>query len=107
MTIFEDGPAKGQVLMLSRAPYFLRVTQEGKTFDALDLLDDEPRLSETLLCYEQVGTPGVVHINRGRKGGGFYAMANYRFRAIQPADSDMRTLAAWIEWVRVNHPKKL
>lgn len=100
MTTFEDGPAKGQCLMLKRSPRFLRVTQHlhpKETWDALDRLEDEPLVQEKLLAYERVGKPGVCHIHK-RGGGGFYTMASYRFVPTQPSDEQMRTVSAWREW---------
>lgn len=95
MTRFEDGPAKGQVLMLKRAPYFLRVTEADGKWDALDQLDDEPSLSERLFAYELMGKPGVVFM----RPGGTYPAALYRFVERQPTDLQMRDGRAWALWV--------
>lgn len=98
MTTFEDGPAKGQTLMLQRAPRFLRVTQHGATFDALDLMGDVPKPEEKLFVYEIVGEPGRIHINRSGGRGGFFSTGHYRFVSPQPADADMRNFEAWCRW---------
>lgn len=101
MTHFEDGPAKGQTLMLKRAPHFLRVVETDGTWDALDQLDDQPEPQEKIYAYRRVGKPGMVHINTGRKNhGGFFSMAAYRFYSEQPADSQMRDSEQWQQWCR-------
>lgn len=99
MTRFEDGPARGQTLMLKRAAYFLRVVQgaDGK-FDALDQLDDTPKPDEKLFAYEINGTPGMAFVD-GTKCRGAYALANYKVVKNQPTDVEMRTTEAWQEWV--------
>lgn len=99
MTKFEDGPAQGQTLMIRRAPVFLRLTFDGKKWDALDQLDDEPLQNETLHVYRITDMPGHIHLNTGRKpGGGFFPLANYRFYQPQPMDEQVRTFAAWKSW---------
>jgi hypothetical protein len=98
MTRFQDGPAKGQTLMLNRAPRFLRVVEKGGKFDALDQLDDKPEAGEKIYAYEIVGEPGSIHINRGGGRGGFYTMGEYKLVAEQPTDAQMRTLQAWRGW---------
>ena len=76
MTTFTDGPAAGQTLMLSRAPMLLRVTDNGKTRDALNNLDDTPRADERLYAYVTMKEPGVCHISRlPRSQSGWYAIA--------------------------------
>jgi hypothetical protein len=98
MTTFEGGPATGHTLMLRRAPKLLRVVESNGKFDALDQLHDEPRQGEKIYAYEITGKPGMIHINCGRQGGGFYTLSAYRFITPQPADSDMRTNPAWGAW---------
>jgi len=109
MTTFEDGPAKGVVLMLHRSPRFLRITVRpmpgtGKPFpwDALDQLDDTPTPDETLHVYERTDTGAVIH-RRGTYG--CLPVASYRYVADQPADADMRTTEAWRRWCqnRIKH----
>jgi len=98
MTTFQDGPAKGQHLMLRRCARFLRVVEANGKWDALDQLHDEPRPEETLYAYEIVGEPGMMHLNAGRGRGGCYPIATYRLVANQPTDADMRTTEAWHAW---------
>lgn len=103
MTKFLDGPARGQILALKRAPFFLRVSQKprpvqfGKEWDALDQLEDEPWPEETLFVYELAAFTGMAHVRR-TGGGGWYPIAEYRICPVQPADSEMRTTAAWHAW---------
>lgn len=102
MTKFNGGPANGQTLMLKRAPKFLRVTlktERGKPkFDALDQPNDTPEATERIFAYEQFGEVGSAHINMGRKGGGFYTLADYRFVPDQPTDAEMRNSVKWEKW---------
>ncbi len=101
MTHFEDGPAKGQTLMLKRAPQFLRVVEANGKWDALDQLDDKPEPQEKIYAYKRVGKPGMIHINMGRKNhGGFFPMAEYRFCSEQPPDCGMRDKERWQWWCR-------
>lgn len=104
MTRFQDGPAKGQNLMLHRSPKFLRVTEEEGVFDALDEPNDIPRPAEKLYAYERVKNEGMVHINRGRKGGGFYPVSEYRMIANQPSEEVMRSNVAWNDWINGMSP---
>ena len=99
MTRFEDGPAAGQVLSLTRAPIFLRVVlaPDGKV-DALDLLEDTPAQDEKLFAYQRVGEAGMMHVRRSGGRGGWYTVADYRLVKDQPAESDMRSNAAWAKW---------
>lgn len=110
MTTFEDGPAKGQALMLKRAPVFLRVThvpqKVHEAWDALDQPDDEPRASEQLFTYVLTeGGFGFVHI-KASKGGGFYKLASYKLWPNQPTDAEMRDTAKWRAWCKANDPRK-
>lgn len=99
MTTFDDGPAKGYCLSLKRAAQFLRVTKDdlGKV-DALDQPEDVPRSNETLYAYEISQFKGMCHTNRGRNGGGFFAIASYHIVRDQPTDKIMRSLKLWGEW---------
>lgn len=101
MTTFKDGPAQGQRLMLRRAPIFLRVTS-FTVWDALDQPEDTPEPSENLFAYVLAGEPGHCHISTrgkdGRRGGGFYPIAEYRYVEQQPDDATMRDNAAWRKW---------
>lgn len=109
MTTFQDGPAKGQTLMLKRAAMFLRVVQnaEGK-WDALDQPEDTPAMDEKLFAYEITGKPYMVHLNCGRgKGSGFYPGPSYRFVTNQPTDSQMRQASEWDAWCKRQPVKEL
>lgn len=97
-TSFNDGPAKGQKLMLKRAPIYLRVVEAAGKWDALDQVADEPAANETIYAYKVNGQPGSVHINMGRGRGGFYTMADYSICDPQPTDAEMRTREAWCAW---------
>ena len=98
MTTFEDGPAKGQHLMLKCAARFLRVVEANGTWDALDQPTDTPRPEEKLYAYEIAGQPGMCHLNCGRGRGGWYPIASYRFVKDQPPDAEMRSAEAWSRW---------
>lgn len=95
MTRFIDGPAAGKTLMLKRAPLFLRVTQRGDDWDALDQLDDQPAADEEIHVYRLQGQPGSVHMNFGRCRGGLFTTAEYAYFSPQPTDAELRTTAAW------------
>lgn len=102
MTQMHGGPANGQNLMLRAAPRLLRVTlatERGKPkFDALDQPEDRPQSGERLFAYELDGEATNVHVNMGRKGSGWYKLANYKFIPAQPTDAEMRTGTAWLKW---------
>jgi hypothetical protein len=99
MLAFLDGPAADQTLMCRRAPKFLRVVFNGKAWDALDQLSDEPKPTERLHCYLRVRAAGACHIRMSpRKNSGWYAMADYRHYAPQPPDDVMRSTARWRGW---------
>jgi hypothetical protein len=110
VTRFEDGPAKGTILQLHRAPFFLRVTESGGKFDALDQLEDTPRPDEKLHAYKAHGERGMCHIRASGGRSGFYAIATYKLVEPQPTDAQMRDNAAWSEWchaqpeVMAQHP---
>lgn len=105
MTRFQNGPAAGQVLMLKRCPVYLRVVVDGAGhWDALDQLDDTPKLGETLTAYVLVGQPGMCHINRGNGDSGFYPMADYIMCDSQPSQSIMRDPEQWAEWTEASGP---
>lgn len=97
MTRFDDGPAKGKILMLKRAPYFLRavLSPEGK-WDALDQLDDQPEAGEKLFAYEIMEPPGWCFI----RPGGRYPVARYKLVEPQPIEDQMMDEKAWAEWVQ-------
>lgn len=94
MTTFLDGPAQGETLQLKRSPRFLRVTQNGPVFDALDQLDDEPEETEIIYVYEIVEPPrGYVTTTTG-----IYPIAQYRFITPPPGDGLVRRTHAWRGW---------
>lgn len=107
MTRFLSGPAAGRTLALRRAPRFLRVVECAGNFDALDQLDDQPELTETIHVYEIKGEPGRMHIySRGPTPSGWYAVADYEFLPDQPADAEVRTTEAWRAWTLARGLKK-
>lgn len=102
MITFKGGPAEGQSLCLKRAPILLRVVRDSTgNWDALDRLDDMPRLDERIYAYVRDGTPGWVHID-GTRGGRRYGetllSASYYFCEKQPSDEVARNTASWREW---------
>lgn len=98
MTTFENGPAKGNGLALKSAPLFLRVTEAGGKFDALDLPTDTPRPEGKLHAYVRIGEPGSCHMNFGGGRGGFYTLARYFYVPNQPSDEVMRDASKWQQW---------
>ena len=111
MTTFEDGPAKGQCLMLQRTPVLMRVTEEispesGKhKFDALYELHDRPAPHENLYAYTIAQFRGYAFID-GAKFHGRCAMASYKLTATQPTDAEMRDDTLWHNWCVKNDPRK-
>ncbi len=105
MTTFLDGPAKGQSLMLQRAPHFLRVVYDssvtGGKWDALDQLDDRPKAEETVLVYAMEGEPTWMHVRRDRKhgGSGIFRGSTYRFVDPQPSQDVLCSTSLWRAWV--------
>jgi hypothetical protein len=103
MTSFTNGPAKGQTLMLKRAPIFLRVVQDnaGK-FDALDQPKDTPRPGEKLYAYRIREKPGSCHMSMrgatGQRTGGFYTIASYELVEEQPDQATMANADHWGAW---------
>ncbi len=107
MTNFTDGPAKGKVLCLGRAPLFLRVVQCGDdAFDALDMPDDTPEPTEQIYVYHRT-TPkekvGVVHVDfsRGSKRcSAWYRTADYAIFSEQPEERILRDNELWQAWCK-------
>lgn len=99
MVSFIDGPAAGKVLMLRRAPKFLRVVESHGQWDALDQLHDTPQPEETLHVYQLKGKVMNCHVKM-RKGGGWFVMARYELCLEQADESSMRENAAWQAWCR-------
>ena len=110
MTRFLDGPAvESKMLLLKRAPHFLRVVQgPNGDWDALDQLDDRPSADEKVFAYEMVGEPTFCHIRRDKRAGGsgLYRGGTYRIVAEQPTDEQMRSTALWRDWcsARIGKP---
>lgn len=99
---FADGPAQHTSLQLARCPLFLRVVRdvEGR-WDALDLLDDEPRPGETITVYRLRSSDGTCHIDfteGGRRKGKWLRMATYALSPAQPDEATVRSTAAWRKW---------
>lgn len=106
MTIFNGGPANGKVLNLKRSPLYLRVTQAGDRFDALDQLSDEPRQGETVFAYHRSCEPGMMHINAKGGAGGFFSFATYGYIAEQPSLAELMDTTLWREWCRHMEARK-
>ena len=107
MTHFLDGPAKGRVLELQRAPVMLRVVMEvvkgSPHFDALDQLDDTPEPSEFIYLYKLASNDGVMHVDgrdpkTGKRYGRTVRMNSYRLYPDPPADEILRDTQRWREW---------
>ena len=98
MTIFNGGPANGRVLMLKRSPLYLRVTQDGRSFDALDQLDDAPKPGEKVFAYARVGAFGMMHVNSRKSCGGFFTFASYSFIEAQPIADALVEQEKWRQW---------
>jgi len=108
MIEFADGPAKGVVLQLQRAPLFLRVVStDCGSFDALDLLSDTPAVNETIHVYRREGAAGAVHIcftgKRGRREGAWLATGTYRLCSTQPDDATVRDTKLWRAWATARY----
>lgn len=111
MTTFNNGPARGKLLSLKRAPFFLRVCvgpilddtdHDNAKIDALDQPHDEPSKHEQLFAYRLTAKPGHIHINaRGGKGG-FFPLADYTLVDTQPSDAVMRDRKTWVQWCEAN-----
>ena len=102
MVKFLDGPAAGVTLSLHRAPVLLRVVRSRNgNWDALDQLDDEPKPSETIHVYRLASEVTNIHLcirGKGKRGSGWYAMAEYRELPEQPGDEHTRSTEAWRAW---------
>jgi hypothetical protein len=101
MITFQDGPAAEAKLFLQRAPYFLRVTDDGKKFDALDQPNDRPNENESLHCYrmsEFYGRAFYDGTRGGRRTGWSSMVAKYKYNEEQPPDATMRDNDLWVKW---------
>lgn len=100
---FADGPAAEALLMLKRAPLFLRVVYNAteQRWDALDQLTDKPAATELIFVYRRQGEAAVAMIDwteRGRRVGGRFASATYSHVEPQPDDATVRATKLWQEW---------
>lgn len=91
MTTFQDGPAQGEKLTLSRTPRLLRVTQNGPCFRALADLADEPEETELIYVYILAETSRSA--------------ATYQLFTPQPPDGLIRLTHSWRGWANRNDPK--
>jgi hypothetical protein len=93
---FLDGPAAGVVLMLRRAPLYLRAVRDSQDgeWDALDRLGDEATSVERVTVYRRVGKARGCHI----RPGGRFAMADYRVLTEQPPAEVTRSTNLWRAW---------
>lgn len=108
MTTFIDGPAKGNILMLKRAPIYLRAVSnaEGK-WDACDQLEDTVHPGEVPVAYVLAETPGQAFID-GPRIRGLYPISRYQLVLNQPDASVMMNNNLWAAWtVEQGMPKWL
>lgn len=99
MITFKDGPAAGKTLAVRSAPILLRaVRAPDGTWDALDQPNDQPRPDEFIAVYRRDGEVTTAHINRGRAGSGWYALADYVLHDRQPDDATASDGAKWRAW---------
>ena len=102
MITLKDGPAAGSY-MVKRAPPFLRaVVSSAEGADVLDQLEDSPAPNEAVYVYKRTGEASTVHINRGRKGSGFYALAQYIYLEDVEGES-VRDNLEWNRWAGGMH----
>lgn len=109
MITFDDGPAAGVVLQLERAPLFIRVVIDRHTgeVDALDQLEDQPRLGEAIHAYRRVGQVDRYHVRAARKSeSGYVLQAHYQQHEEQPADHIGRDRASWQHWTHEQWEKE-
>ena len=104
MSKFLNGPAAGTNLSLGRSPYFLRaVRAPGKTWDALDQLDDEPAPNEEIHVYRLASEPMNAHVDgrdpkNGKRFGRWMSIADYVLHDEQPDDPTARDKQSWQQW---------
>lgn len=101
MVKFVDGPAAGVILEIRRAPKLLRVVvDDAGKWDALDQLDDKPRLNETVHVYRLASEVTNVHLCRRGRGArsGWVAIAEYRHYAQQPDKATGIHQRLWQAW---------
>lgn len=103
MTKFTNGPAVGITLQLQRSPLFLRAVRDlDGNWDALDLLDDAPKVNEDVFVYRLLENHGMVHIDgrdkQGRRFGKWLAHATYEYHGTQPSLEQGRETERWQRW---------
>lgn len=103
MIRFLDGPAAAKFLILRRAPLYLRVVYDSfnRKWDALDQLNDQAAAGETIVVYRRVGEARAGFVDwteRGRRRGGYSAIASYSLVAEQPDDATVRDTTKWRAW---------
>lgn len=106
MFSFKKGPADNRMLLLNRAPKFLRVTWDGKEFDGLDGIEQDPKPGAQISVYERIGKPGQVLMDfpewAKKKNSTLKSQhlmtAEYLFYPIQPDDSTCRIWESWKRW---------
>jgi len=105
-TVFRDGPAKDVRLELLRTPVFLRAVLDQATseWDALDLLDDVPKRTETVFVYRLDGdvSRGIAC---GRGGCRSFFRAEYVLHESQPDQESVRDTAFWHRWTEQEYAR--
>ncbi len=92
MPTFVLGPAQGENLEISRAPRFLRITQNGPCFRALDQPGHEPEETELIYVYQLQG--------RATEDPAIAAAAIYHYLPVQPTDKIIRRTPSWCGWTK-------
>ena len=101
---FVDGPAKFRELNLRRTPIFLRVVfDKDGTVDALDMPEDEPKISEGICVYKMVEGTKIAGFTCGHKELGCvqFKGACYRMYEHQPEEKKLRHGGLWRRWVEI------
>lgn len=106
MTNFIGGPVDGRILLLKRAPHFLRVVRGAMGFRALDQIEDTAAPDESISVYRVSGPVGENTVLLTPTSSGTYKVATYVHQSPQPDDSLIRETTAWQSWCRNNLPKK-
>ena len=75
------------------------MTENGKSFDALDQLTDTARPDENIMLYRITRAPGWCHIRAAKGQGGMFAMGDYEYVENQPSDAILRDNNAFVNWV--------
>lgn len=109
MIRFLDGPAGGVLLTLRRAPQYLRVVRDAQgQWDALDQLDDQPAVGETIFAYRMASFDGSAHYcgrdAKGKRFGRTEAHAAYRYIDPQPEPLWLCNNTHWQAWAIAQGP---